>query len=197
MAGFEFAYRSGEPPWDIGRPQPAVVRLAERGAFRGRVLDVGCGTGENALYLASRGLEVVGVDAAPTAIERARAKAAERRIAAAFEMADALELAGLGSAFDGALDCGMFHTLGDAERPRYERALHRVLAPGGTCRLLCFSDLEPGDWGPRRVSQDEILATFGAGWRVDIVPERFETRLGGDGPFAWLASLTRADREEG
>lgn len=78
--GFEWSYQSGTPPWDIGRPQPAIVRLAERGAINGAVLDVGCGTGENALYLAGLGLEVTGVDAAPTAIASAREKAAARGI---------------------------------------------------------------------------------------------------------------------
>jgi len=197
--GFEWAYRNGEPPWDIGRPQPAVMRLAERGAFAGRVIDIGCGTGENALYLATRGLEVVGVDAAPTAIQRARAKAAAQGLTTRFEIADALALdeADLGGAFDAALDCGLFHTFDDADRPNFERSVRAVLAPGARYRLLCFSDLEPGDFGPRRVTKGAILTTFGAGWRVDsIVEERFETRWGGDGPRAWLASMTLLDRAE-
>lgn len=94
--GFEWAYRGGEPSWDIGRPQPAIVRLAEEGAIEGRVLDVGCGTGENALCVASLGLDVVGVGAAPTAIERARAKATERGSRAECLVADGLALEGLG-----------------------------------------------------------------------------------------------------
>ena len=177
--GFESAYRSNEPPpWDIGRPQPAIVRLAEQGAIGGRVLDAGCGTGENSLYRASLGLEVVGVDAAPTAIERGRSKAS------------ALALDALGP-FDATIDCGLFHTFDDGQRIRYERSLRGVLRSGGRYLMLCFSDREPGDWGPRRVTKDEIRATFSDDWRIDsIVEERFATRWGDDGARAWLASMT-------
>ena len=190
--GFEWAYRSGDAPWDIGRPQPAIVRLAEAGLIEGDVIDVGCGTGENALYLASRGLAVVGVDAAPTAIERARAKAAARASEATFLTADALALERLGRTFDVAVDCGLFHTFGDAERIAFARSLHGVLRPGARYVLLCFSELEPGEQGPRRVTQPEIRASFGDGWSVDsIVAERFTARLFGGGAHAWLGLLTR------
>jgi len=191
--GFEWAYRSGEPPWDIGRPQPAIVRLTEEGAIEGVVLDVGCGTGENALYLASLGLDVAGVDAAATAIDRARAKAAERDIPVEFLVADALALDGLGRTFDVAIDCGLFHTFSDADRVRFERSLHAALRPGARYFLLCFSEFEPGDMGPRRVTEREIREAFAAGWTVEsIVDERFATRWGEDGASAWLASLTRS-----
>ncbi|MGO9177956.1 MAG: SAM-dependent methyltransferase [Candidatus Limnocylindrales bacterium] len=193
--GFDWAYLSGEPAWDIGRAQPVVERLAEEGAFAGSVLDVGCGTGENALYLASRGLAVIGVDAAPTAIARAQEKAAARGLTATFRVADALALPSLGQTFDAALDCGLFHVLSDAERVQFERSLRTVLRPGARYYLLCFSDRQPGSLGPRRVSQAEIRATFGERWRVDAIEAaRFATRdpvRGAQAPHAWLASLTR------
>ena len=138
--GFEWAYRSGEPPWDIGRPQPAFKRLAEQGAIAGSVIDVGCGTGENALYLAGLGLDVTGLDAAPTAIARAREKAIARGLAATFIVGDALDLAAVGSSFDVAVDSGLFHVFSDADRLRYERGLREVLRPGGRYFVLCFSD---------------------------------------------------------
>ena len=188
---FESAYRTGDPPWDIGRPQPAIVELAQRHAIAGAVVDIGCGTGENALYLASLGLEVTGVDAAPTAIARARQKASQRHLTVDFIVGDALELASLARTFDSAIDCGLFHTFADPDRPRFERSLHAVLRPGARYFLLCFSEDEPGDWGPRRVTQAEIGATFGTGWTVDsIVATRFTANLNG-GAAAWLASLTR------
>lgn len=190
--GFESAYRNGTPPWDIGRPQPAIVGLAERGLIGGDVIDVGCGTGENALYLAALGASVVGVDASPTAIARAREKARTRGIKASFLVADALALEGLGRSFDTAIDCGLFHTFPDDDRPAFERGLRSVVRPGGRYALLCFSEAEPGDAGPRRVTQAEIRATFEGAWRIDsIVAERFAARWPGDGAQAWLALLTR------
>ena len=90
-AGFEAAY-AGTPPWDIGRPQPAFLALAEAGVVVGRVLDVGCGTGEHTLMAAGLGLEAVGVDSAPTAIDRGRRKAVERELTARFVLGDALAL---------------------------------------------------------------------------------------------------------
>ena len=188
---WDASYRFGKPPWDIDRPQPAVVRLAEQDAFAGSVIDVGCGTGENALHLAALGLRVTGVDGAPTAIERAREKASQRNLDCTFRVADALALESLGETFDSALDCGLFHTFPDSDRRRFERSLHAVLRPGARYYLLCFSELEPGDWGPRRVTQAQIRATFGGGWTVDgIEPTRFAANIKG-GAAAWLASLTR------
>ena len=190
--GFEGAYRSGVPPWDIGRPQPAIVRLAEQGLITGDVIDVGCGTGENALYLASTGLMVVGVDAAPTAIARAKEKARLRGSGATFLVADALALASLERTFDVAIDCGLFHTFSDADRLRYVRSLHQALRAGARAIVLCFSEREPGDFGPRRVTQAEIRAAFAAGWTVDsIVEEQFAARLPGGGAQAWLTFLSR------
>jgi len=155
---------------------------------------VGCGTGENALYLASLGLEVTGVDAAPTAVARAREKAAVREVTASFLVGDALDLSALGRTFDVAVDSGLFHVFSDADRRRYERSLRGALRPGGRYFMLCFSDREPATMGPRRVSQAEIRGTFSEGWRVDsIAAEHFATRdgsLGPEGPHAWLASLT-------
>ena len=74
---------STPPPWDLGRPQPAFVRLAEQGLLAGQVLDVGCGTGEQTLLAASSGAEALGVDVSPLALEQARGKAAARGIPAA------------------------------------------------------------------------------------------------------------------
>jgi SAM-dependent methyltransferase len=169
-----------------------VVRLAEAGYFAGDVIDVGCGTGENAIFLAARGLTVVGIDGAPTAIASARRKAIERVGRVTFEVADALDLGPTGLTVDVALDCGLFHTFTDAERPVYARSLHGILRPGGRAALLCFSDEEPGDMGPRRVSQAEVRATFSSGWAVESIDaERFAARSSELGARAWLARLTR------
>lgn len=195
---FEPMYQ-GQAPWDIPGPQPAFVALEEAGAIRGSVLDLGCGTGENALYLASRGHEVCGIDVVPVAIERARRKARERGLVADFQVGDALALGSQGRTFDTVIDCGLFHTFSDEDRPRYVESLRQALRPEGTCHILCFSDREPPGEGPRRVTQQEIRRTFGAGWDVrDIQASRFETlkyqgapEFSAGGPQAWLATLVR------
>jgi SAM-dependent methyltransferase len=190
---FRSAY-DGVPPWDIGRPQPEFVRALDAGLIRGDVLDVGCGTGENALHLAARGRPVLGVDAAPAAIERARAKGRARGLEATFEVRDALDLEGLGRTFDTIIDSGLFHVFSDADRPRFVSSLRAALRPGGRYLLLCFSDRQPGIEGPRRVSQAEIRATFGAPLRVEFVREaRFETNTHEGGARAWFASIDFAE----
>src|SRR5438067_698994 len=113
---FESMYQ-GKAPWDIDGPQPMFVRLTDAGKIRGSVLDVGCGTGEHSLFLAERGHEVWGIDFVPVAIDRAKKKAQERKLTVHFSVGNALELSKLGRQFDNAIDCGLFHTFSDAERP--------------------------------------------------------------------------------
>ncbi len=195
---FETAYQ-GTAPWDIPGPQPAFVGLEEAGEIRGSVLDVGCGTGENALFLASRGHEVWGLDFVPIAIERAKRKVNERGLNAHFQAGDALKLDQLGRTFDTVIDCGLFHTFTDEERPLYVAGLMTVLRPGGSVHILCFSDQEPPGQGPRRVTQQEIRDAFPSGWQVAAIREsRFQTTdhpeartFSPGGPKAWLATISR------
>jgi len=191
MEFFEKAYH-GTPPWDIGRPQREIVRLEESGKISGDVLDVGCGTGENALYLASRGHEVWGVDSAPSAIAIARRKAEERGLTVTFLVQDTLNLHEIERTFDTVIDIGLFHTLSDPERPCFVRNLSKVLKPGGNYFMLAFSEREPGGYGPRRITQKEIRAAFSDGWRInEIQATIFESRTRAEGPHAWLSSITR------
>ena len=186
---FDEAY-VGAPPWDIGRPQPEFVKLVDSGRIKGAVLDVGCGTGEHVLLLKERGYDVMGIDGSPRAIERALSKARQRRLDARFEVADALDLSALNRTFDTVLDSGLFHVFPDDERARFLKSLASVLRPGGAYFMMCFSEHQPGNWGPRRVTQAEIRAAFRDGWRVEsITPSMFETL--GEPAKAWLASLTR------
>jgi cyclopropane fatty-acyl-phospholipid synthase-like methyltransferase len=187
---FESAYLGTPPPWDIGRPQPAIVMLAETGQITGSVLDVGCGTGENVLYLAERGFAASGVDGAPTAIKKAQAKAKGRGLNASFEVGDALDLSVPKRLYDTVIDSGLFHVFSDQDRTRFAESLRRVIRLGGVYFLMCFSDQQPGDWGPRRVTQAEIHSVFSDGWRVNqIQPSAFETNEGH--ADAWLASISR------
>jgi SAM-dependent methyltransferase len=190
---WDASYRDGPAPWDIGVPQPAIVRLASEGGFAGAVLDAGCGTGENALHIASLGLPVLGIDVAETALAMARAKARDRGIEAEFAAADAFTLDRLGRAFGTVLDCGLFHTFDGGERPRYLASLASVTEHDGTLYVLCFSD-HGHDLGPHPVSQGELRAAFtvGNGWNVvAIEPERIQTRFHDRGAPAWLATIKR------
>ena len=169
------------------------MRLASEGGFAGAVLDAGCGTGENALHVASLGLQVLGVDVAETALAIAREKAATRGIDAEFVVADAFQLGRLGRMFETVLDCGLFHTLDGDERRGYVASLASVTEPGAALHVLCFSDAGP-DTGPHPVSQDELKAAFerSTGWRVTcITPDRCQTRFAAKGAPAWLAKFER------
>lgn len=185
-------YRADRPPWEIDRPQPAAERLLDDDAFHGDVLDVGCGSGENTLLLASRGLHVLGADWSAVAVEMARAKAADRSLEVEFELADALRLNELGRSFDTILDSALFHTFSDEARTQYVPSLGSVTRPGSTLFLLCFSELEPWGGGPRRVTQAEIGDAFADGWVVrSIVPERYEITISPGYALAWLATIER------
>ena len=183
------------PPWDIGRPQQAFLRLADRGLLSGRLLDAGCGTGEHTLLAAARGARATGVDISPRAIARARDKAAERGVQADFEVADVLSLGHLGETFDTIIDSGVFHVFSDEDRARYVASLASVLRPGGRCYLMCFSDRQPGEYGPRRVTRDELRAAFADGWTVaGIEADTFQVNPGAVPATtvqAWLATIDR------
>jgi SAM-dependent methyltransferase len=191
---WDASYHDGPAPWDIGGPQPAVVQLASDGGFSGAVLDAGCGTGENALHIASLGLPVLGVDIAETALAIAREKAYDRGIQIAFATADAFALERLGRTFDTVLDCGLFHTFDGDERPGYVASLASVTEHDGTLYVLCFSDDGPGT-GPHPVTADELRAAFqpGTGWDVAALePDRIHTIYHDGGAPAWFATVKRS-----
>jgi SAM-dependent methyltransferase len=195
MAGqpWDASYLDGPPPWDIGRPQPAIVRLASEGGFAGSVLDAGCGTGENALLLASLGLRVLGVDVAETALAMARKKAGERGIEVEFATADAFHLECLGRMFQTVLDCGLFHAFDGDERTRYVTSLASVTEHNGTVYVLCFSDDGP-DTGPHPIRQEELRAAFNPsnGWNVVAIErDRIQTKIHDHGAPAWFATIKR------
>jgi SAM-dependent methyltransferase len=190
---WDASYHDGPAPWDVGQPQTAIVSLASKGRFFGAVLDAGCGTAENTLHIASLGLQVLGVDVAETALAIARQKAADRRIAAEFARADALQLQRLGRVFQTVLDCGLFHTFDDDERRGYVASLASVTAQDGALYVLCFGDVGP-DTGPHPVSRQELRAAFSPdnGWDVTAIePNRIQTSYHDGGAPAWLATVRR------
>jgi ubiquinone/menaquinone biosynthesis C-methylase UbiE len=158
------------------------------------VLDAGCGTGENALHIASLGLSILGVDVAETAIAMAQKKAQDRGVPAEFIAGDAFQLDRLGRTFQTVLDCGLFHTFDDKdERTRYVASLASVTEHSATLYVLCFSDVG-SHIGPHPVSQEELRAAFNrrSGWQVaDIEADRLQTRFHDNGASAWLAIVKR------
>ncbi|QNP76195.1 class I SAM-dependent methyltransferase [Streptomyces roseirectus] len=166
-------------PWDIGEPQRAVVELARAGGFTGKVLDAGCGLGENAIMLADQGYEVTGVDGSPSAIEQAGQRASAHGVPVRFLVADATELHGVGTGFDTVLDSGLYHCLDAGQRSAYAAALHRVCRPGATLHLFCFAESMPSGTPITQealVSKDDLRTRLGRHWRIlDITEAVFAT----------------------
>ena len=192
------AYVDNWAPWDIGRPQPVWIEIADE--MISPVLDSGCGSGEHALMLAEQGLDVLGIDISPRAIELAIEKAARRGIEAEFQVGDVLELDRLGRRFATVIDSAVFHVFGDVDRARYVESLASVLDPGGMLYLLVFSEHTPGEEGPRRVTQAELRLAFVDGWDVRRVEGALiEARedYGLDPARAWLARIVKTAATSG
>jgi cyclopropane fatty-acyl-phospholipid synthase-like methyltransferase len=171
----------GAPPWEINRPQHVFAELAASGALRGMVLDAGCGTGEHALLAAELGLDSTGVDSSPTAIETAARKARDRGLRVRFLVMDALDLGGLGKRFETVLDAGLLHTLDDEQRETYVDQLRHIVPASSHVFVLCFSDLQPGENGPRRLSEAELRATFDRHWHVERILRTTMDSVEGEG----------------
>jgi len=194
---FENLY-AGQPRWEIGRPQQAFLDVADQ--ITGSILDSGCGTGEIALHFARLGHPVTGFDFLPEPIQQAQQKGVERGVTGAtFLVKDALTLLECSDRFDSIIDSGLFHVFSDADRRRYVDGLASVLKPGGRLFLLCFSDQEPGDQGPRRVSRKELEESFADGWVIEslkssqyeVRPDPTENSLAQQGPKAWFLIARR------
>ena len=133
-----------------------------------------------------------GIDSSSLAIQKAREKSQQRGLPVHFQVLNARELAKLNRTFDTATDSGLFHTLSDEDRPLFVKNLAAILSPTGTYFMLCFSDREPGGYGPRRITEREIRETFSDGWSINYIrPATFESRTRARGPHAWLSSIAK------
>jgi 2-polyprenyl-3-methyl-5-hydroxy-6-metoxy-1,4-benzoquinol methylase len=184
---FRFSYNN-TPPWDIGHPQNAFTNLVDQIPLKGKLLDVGCGTGENSIFFAKHGFDVTGIDFVAKAINKALQKAEKRNINIKFYVLNALNLEDLNQKFDVVIDSGLFHTFNNSNRRMFKESLSHGLHKNGLYFMLCFSNLEPPGFGPRRISKEEIYNTFNHDWRIlSIKPEIFESNFGN--AKAWLAKI--------
>jgi SAM-dependent methyltransferase len=199
QAGFTAQY-AGNPPWEIGRPQAPFVAVADQ--IKSPVLEAGCGTGNAALFFAARGEQVTAIDFVETAIERARAKAAERDLKnVEFLVKDAMTFDQWDRRFASVIDSGLFHIYEAEDRRRYVQGLAHVLAPGGRLFLLSFSDQNPAP-APMGPSLEEFVETFAEGWEIEFLqPVRGEINpeflaehsdaFPEGGPKMWFAVIRR------
>lgn len=155
-------YRGREEiPWEIGVPSEHLVELVEKGEIKPcPALDVCCGTGTEAIYLAKNGFEVSAIDISREAIKIAEKKAREARVKADFRVGNVLELPFQDDSFGFVNDRGCFHVFSPEYRKWFADEIHRVMKRGGIYLLRCFSEKEPGNWGPYRISRQEIVRTF-------------------------------------
>lgn len=181
---YELLYRyarNGMPSWDIGRPQPEIVKLAQSGEIKGTVLDVGCGTGENSLSLADLGYDVCGIDSSRTAIRRAIEKAQSKDLKVSFLRFNVFDVPRLGKKFDTVIDCGLFSFLGKRDPSRYGQTIHSVLRAGGIYFSLSSANY---------VSPEDILHTFQDGWRLNYTRPARKIQTEGE-CNAWLSSISK------
>ena len=166
ISRFDEFYKTTTPPWVIGEPQPAIVELERAGLIGGKVLDVGCGTGEHTILLTGLGYSVVGVDFAPEAVEQARRNAEAKGVDARFEVADAMNLPGE-PRYDTIVDSALFHIFDDTDRRKYVASLHKACRTGGVVHVLALSDAGRG-FGPE-VSGETIRDAFTDGWELEAL----------------------------
>lgn len=158
-------------PWDIGQAQPRVMELEALGGISGEVLDIGCGLGDNSIYLASRGHSVTGIDGSPAAIAEAGRRADAAGVQVRFEVADATKLTGYDGRFDTVIDSALYHCLDPDGRQAYAAGLYRATRPGARLHLWCFSEGNVnGLLAPRPVPETDVRDTLTAnGWRIDFL----------------------------
>jgi SAM-dependent methyltransferase len=154
------SYAAGELPWDTGEPEPLLVEFVTSGRVQPTLtLEIGAGTGTNSLWLAERGFDVLGIDIAPLAVERANEKLEGRRLGCRFATLDFLAASPHGGPFQFIFDRGCFHVFDEhEERARFSARVAAALAPGGLwLSLVGSTEGPPREVGPPRRSAGEVI----------------------------------------
>ncbi|HOW72284.1 MAG TPA: methyltransferase domain-containing protein [Phycisphaerae bacterium] len=160
-------YLQNDTPWERGQRNRELARVLEEQAIQPcRALELGCGTGNDCLWLASLGFDIIGVDISPTALERARQKAVTAGATCRFVLADVFKLPDLGEPFGLIVDIGCYHAVRKIDEAAYVAALHQLLAKDGLLLVLCGNAKENTDPGPPRVSEGEIRAAFADRFKI-------------------------------
>ncbi|MCC9604502.1 class I SAM-dependent methyltransferase [Blastopirellula sp. JC732] len=181
-------YLEGNLPWDTGLPSTELQKAVMQHKLGPcRVLDIGCGTGTNSLWLAEQGFEVTGIDLAPLAIERAEQRARDAHSSATFAVVDILTAPLAAGPFDFFFDRGCYHAVRREAPHGYAPAVARLLAPGACGLILAGNANEPHDPGPPVVSEKQIREELGTEFEIIELHEfRFDPGPMREEPFlAW------------
>ncbi|MFN8006655.1 MAG: class I SAM-dependent methyltransferase [Terriglobia bacterium] len=195
LDSWDAVYRGGNHPgWDAGRPSGELQRVVEQGTVRtGRAIDLGCGSGTDAIYLASKGFDVTAIDIAPTALSQAKEKADKAGVRVRWLLADVLAAPNLGS-YEFIFDRGCYHEVRFDNSKAYVETVRKLSKAGTLFLLLAGNPNEmTSKYSPPHVTEEEIRADFSALFDFEWIKEtRFETSQPQDvGPLAWSVMMKR------
>jgi methyl halide transferase len=193
VSDWDSLYRMGTPHWETGHPSPELVKMVRERTLRPvRTLELGCGTGADAIFLAKHGFEVTAVDSSPTAIDRARTRAEQSGALLRIVLDDVYGFAERCGTFDLVYDAGFYHYMRRTELTRFLDLLWRVTYPGSAYFALAGSAKERADGGPPGVSEDEIRLELGRLFEfVHVRPFRFESPSREQGFLGWSCLMRR------
>jgi SAM-dependent methyltransferase len=186
-------YRDGNLPWDTGQPSSELHHVLKKHSIRPcRTLELGCGTGTNSIWLAQQGFDVIAVDVAPLAVERAKQHARDAGLKANFPVADVINLPDLGGPFEFFFDRGCYHAVRRDAPDKYAPAVARQLAPGARGLVLAGNAREPHDPGPPVVTEDELRKELGTEFEIlDLHEFRFDEAPGVNERFLGWSCLLK------
>jgi len=186
-------YRMGTPPWDSGQAEPELVNLVDSGTIKPcPVLELGCGTGTDSVYLAKKRFEVTAVESSPIALERARARAEREDALLRLVLGDVFDFAKDSGPFDFIYDRGFYHFIRRTDLDRFMDMLWRITQPGSMYLVLAGNSGEQTEDGPPRVSEDELRNELGRLFDFEhLKPFRFNSPAREEGYLGWSCLMRR------